>query len=260
MRTSRKVKFTVAYDGTNYHGFQTQDNPGLPTIQDELVRAIQVVTGENVKITCAGRTDAGVHARGQVIDFLTGSRIPDDRFHLAMNSLLPGDIAVIYAETVAEEFHSRFSALGKHYRYTILNQRIPSPFHRRYSHQVYPPLDVKAMQDAAACFVGTHDFRAFCAAGSPVKDFVRTIWRCDLTQGEENLLILDVMGNGFLYNMIRIIVGTLVDVGKGKIPPDDIPQIIASMDRTLAGTTAPPQGLCLMKVWYEQLDFPFAVT
>ncbi|MBC9785287.1 tRNA pseudouridine(38-40) synthase TruA [Heliobacterium chlorum] len=258
MTEKRRVKFIVAYDGTNYHGFQTQEDPtNLPTIQDELMRAIQVLTGEEAKITCAGRTDAGVHARGQVVDFLTTSRIPDEKFPLAMNSLLPKDVSVVKAETVAEDFHSRFGALGKHYRYSIYNHRIHSPFHHRYSYQVYPPLNVAAMQEAAGYFVGTHDFRGFCATGSPVKDFVRTIWRCTMTVTEENLLLMDVMGDGFLYNMVRIITGTLVDVGKGKIAPESIPQIIASRDRTQAGTTAPPQGLALLEVWYNPLDFPF---
>ncbi|ABZ83989.1 tRNA pseudouridine synthase a [Heliomicrobium modesticaldum Ice1] len=257
--SERRLKLTVAYDGTCYHGFQTQENPALPTIQDALVRAIKVLTGEEVKVNCAGRTDAGVHARGQVVDFVTSSPIPDDRFPFAMNAILPPDVAVVAAKTVPLAFHSRFGALGKHYRYTIYNHRIPSPFHRRYSHQVFPPLQFEAMAAAAQCFVGTHDFRGFCATGSPVKDFVRTVYRCDLTRQEEHRLVLDVMGNGFLYNMIRIIAGTLIDVGKGKIALEEIPAIIASRDRTRAGMTAPPQGLCLMKVWHDPLDFPFNV-
>ncbi|MDD2421666.1 MAG: tRNA pseudouridine(38-40) synthase TruA [Heliobacteriaceae bacterium] len=246
----RRIKLIVAYDGTNYHGFQTQGNPYLPTIQDELAKAVRQLTGETVKITGAGRTDAGVHARGQVVDFLTVSRIPDERFSLAMNALLPRDIAVTAAKTVDPDFNARFAAAGKHYRYTILNQRVPSPFHRRYSFQVYPPLRVAAMQEAAQHLIGTLNFRAFCGAGSTARTFVRTIWSCRVTLGEENQLVLDVTGDGFLLHMVRIIAGTLVAVGKGKFSPGDIPRIIASRDRTKAGMTAPPQGLCLMKVWY----------
>ncbi|QGG49156.1 tRNA pseudouridine(38-40) synthase TruA [Heliorestis convoluta] len=253
----RRVSFIVAYDGTHYHGFQTQDNPALPTIQDELHQAIKTLTGEETKITCAGRTDAGVHARGQVIDFATTSKIPDEKFHLAMNALLPKDIAVLKAETVSADFHSRFQALGKQYRYSIYNHAIPSPFHRQYSYQVFPALDLEAMSEGAQAFVGTYDFSAFCAAGSSVKDFVRTIWHCELTKTEEGLIHLDIVGNGFLYNMVRIIAGTLIDVGKGKIDPTQIKEIIQRKERSRAGTTAPPQGLCLLKVWYNELDFPF---
>ncbi|KAB2951387.1 tRNA pseudouridine(38-40) synthase TruA [Heliorestis acidaminivorans] len=257
---NRRVRFIVAYDGTYYHGFQTQDNPALPTIQDQLQLAIKTLTNEEVTITCAGRTDAGVHARGQVIDFATSSRIPDEKFHLAMNSLLPKDIAVINAVTVHDNFHSRFHALGKHYRYSIYNNTIPSPFHRYYTYQIYPKLNRDAMFAGARAFVGTHDFSAFCAAGTSVKNFVRTIWHCEITEPEEGIFQLDIMGNGFLYNMVRIIAGTLIDVGKGKIEPSQLERIIQSQKRALAGTTAPPQGLCLIKVWYNELDFPFTLS
>ncbi|MCW2277783.1 tRNA pseudouridine(38-40) synthase TruA [Heliophilum fasciatum] len=247
---ARKVRFVVMYDGTHYHGFQTQEDSRLPTIQDQLHHVIQTLTGESVKIICAGRTDAGVHARGQVVDFSTSSRIPDERFPLAMNALLPRDITVIQAETVHPDFHARFDALGKHYRYTIYNRRMPSPFQQRYSYQVFPELDLERMRAAAAALIGTHHFGAFCASGSVVKRLERTIWRCTLTPDEEGCIHIDVMGDGFLYNMVRIIAGTLIDVGKGKIDPRSMPEIIASRDRTQAGTTAPPRGLCLMKVWY----------
>lgn len=247
----RNLKVTLAYDGTKYHGFQTQLDPALPTVQDQLELALQRLTGESIKLNCAGRTDAGVHARGQVINFLTKSRIPTERFHLAMNSLLPNDIAVIEATEAEQNFHARFAAKGKHYRYTILNQRIPSPFDRLYAYQVYQSLDIDKMQVAAQRIVGTHNFRAFCSSRSQVKNFVRTVWSCEVSFSyEDSIVKIDVTGDGFLYNMVRIIAGTLIDIGKGKLNPDYVSAMLLSQDRTEAGTTAPPQGLCLIRVWY----------
>jgi len=247
----RNIKLTIAYDGTNYHGFQEQRGTGLLTVQEVLEKCLYRLAGREIRVTGAGRTDAGVHARGQVVNFnACGWNIPTERIVLALNGMLPADIAALKAEDVEPQFHARFSALAKTYRYTIYNSRIPSPFWRLYSYFVPRPLDVEAMARAAKKLEGTHDFAAFQAAGSPVKNTVRTLYSVDVCREGEELIHLIFRGNGFLYNMVRIMVGTLVEVGLGKREPDDIPDILASRDRTRAGPTAPPGGLCLERVEY----------
>ncbi|WP_307400832.1 tRNA pseudouridine(38-40) synthase TruA [Desulfofundulus luciae] len=247
----RNIKLTIAYDGTNYHGFQEQRGTGLVTIQEVLEKCLRRLAGREIRVTGAGRTDAGVHARGQVVNFdACGWSIPTDRIVLALNGMLPRDIAALKAEEVGPEFHARYSALAKTYRYTIYNSRIPSPFWRLYSHFVPRPLDVEAMAQAAQKLVGTHDFASFQAAGSPIKNTVRTLFAVDVFREGIELVHLTFRGNGFLYNMVRIMVGTLIEVGLGKRDPDDIPAILAARDRTRAGPTAPPEGLCLERVEY----------
>ncbi len=246
----RNFKITIEYDGTNYYGFQTQKNPHLPTIQETLEEVLANLAGEPIQVTVAGRTDAGVHARGQVINFRTNWTIPVERVVLALNSGgLPRDVVALEAEEVSKEFHARFDAREKIYRYTIYNSRIPSVFHHRYSYFVPQRLDIDKMQQSAQHLLGTHDFSAFKAVGSTVKDNVRTIYEARV-EGHGPLVTITLRGNGFLYNMVRIIAGTLIEVGRGKIHPDQMAQIIAKRERTLAGTTAPSQGLCLEQVIY----------
>lgn len=238
----------MSFDGTNYHGFQRQDN--ALTIQEAVENAIFCVTGEKVSLTGCGRTDAGVHAQVYYANFETGSRIPCEKMPLALNSNLDGDIRVKSAKEVCPDFHARFSAAKKAYSYTIINDAFGDVFLRNYSWFYPRRLDIEKMRDAAGYIVGERDFAAFMAAGSPVKSTVRNIEYIDITS-EGNKIEIEIMANGFLYNMVRIIVGTLVYVGVGKLKPTDIPRIIKSKDRVLAGVTAPPQGLRLKKVIYE---------
>lgn len=246
----RNIKLTVAYDGTNYHGFQEQRGTGLPTIQEVLEGCLERLTGRRTQVIGAGRTDAGVHARGQVVNFdAAGWPIPAERVPLAMNGLLPADIVVTEAEDVPEDFHARFSARAKTYRYSIWNHRVPSPFHRLYSTFVPVPLDEGAMAAAASVLVGRHDFRCFRAAGAAVKGTVREIYRAEVFR-EGSLVHFVFHGNGFLYNMVRIMVGTLVQVGMGKEEPGYVGRVLASGHREAAGPTMPPEGLCLERVDY----------
>jgi tRNA pseudouridine38-40 synthase len=246
----RNIKLTVAYDGTNYHGFQEQRGTGLATIQEILELSLGRLAGRRVQVIGAGRTDAGVHARGQVVNFdAAGWPIPVERIPLAVNGILPGDIVVTEAREVGNDFHARIAARSKTYRYTIWNNRIPSPFHRLYSSFVPVPLDAEAMLAACAYLVGTHDFKCFQAAGATVKTTVRTLYRAEVIR-EESLVRLVFKGNGFLYNMVRIMAGTLVQVGLGKADPESVRRILDSRQRALAGPTMPPHGLCLKSVEY----------
>ncbi|WP_431028416.1 tRNA pseudouridine(38-40) synthase TruA [Lysinibacillus sp. LZ02] len=246
----RRLKATISYDGTNFAGYQVQ--PGERTVQLELEKVLSVMhKGEQVKVTASGRTDARVHATGQVIHFDTPLAIPCDKYRKALNVQLPRDIRVHIIEEVASEFHARYSVSGKRYRYIWNCEAIPSPFRRFYAVEtngVKP--DVEAMKEAAQAVIGTHDFSAFCAANTSVIDKVRTVYRVELTwQGEE--LHMTIEGNGFLYNMVRIIAGTLWEVGIGKRNTENVKEMIASMDRGKAGKTAPAHGLYLEKVFYE---------
>ena len=246
----RNIKLTVAYDGTNYHGFQEQRGTGLATVQEEMEACLKRLTGHRRQIIGAGRTDAGVHARGQVVNFdAAGWPIPARRIPLAVNGVLPGDIVVTEALEVPREFHARFSARAKTYRYSIWNARIPSPFHRLYSTFVPVPLDDGAMAAAASLLNGRHDFKCFQASGSTVRDTVREIYRAEVER-EGSLLHFVFCGSGFLYNMVRIMAGTLVQVGMGKAEPAYVHQVLESRARVMAGPTLPPQGLCLERVEY----------
>jgi len=245
----RNIKMTLAYDGTAYHGFQVQNRTGLATVQEELEKALKALTGEETPVFGSGRTDAGVHARGQVINFFSETRIPAERFPLAMNSILPRDIVVWEALDVPADFHARFCARRKTYRYTIYNDRHHLPFWRHYSYHVPVHLDIEKMSEGAARFLGAHDFGAFCAKGTAVENFVRTIYDCRVEK-KGPLVRLTVTGDGFLYNMVRIITGTLLEIGENKRPPGDIPLLLQAADRQQAGRTVPPQGLCLWSVEY----------
>ena len=247
----RRIHLIVEYDGTAYAGWQRQAN--AMTVQEKLERAILKLTGEELCVSGASRTDAGVHALGQSAHFDTESRIPADKFSFALNTMLPPDIRVTRSEEVSPEFHARFSTRGKRYRYLFHAAPHAGALTRNtHAHVIYP-LDVERMQAEAQDLVGTHDFAAFAASGSVVKDTVRTIYRAEVTSsGSEIRLIVE--GSGFLYNMVRIIAGTLIGVGSGKLEPGAFRRAIASGDRLDLGITAPAHGLTLMEVFYDPDD------
>lgn len=245
----QRIVLHVEYDGTNYCGWQTQKN-GV-SIQQKLEEAILRRTGESVQVYSSGRTDAGVHALSQVVHFDTQSKIPPERFSLALNTALPEDIRIKQSFLAPkEDFHARYCAKGKHYRYIIKNSPHAGAIDRLYTMWVPTPLDVSAMQLAAKHMEGTHDFSAFCAQGTDIKSKVRTVHRVEV-QKQEDRITVDVFGNGFLYNMVRIMVGTLIAVGLHKKKPDDVAEIIEKKERVNAGLTAQPQGLFLVEVFYE---------
>ena len=247
----RRIHLIVEYDGTAYAGWQRQAN--AMTVQEKLEWAVHKLTGEELCVSGASRTDAGVHALGQSAHFDTESRIPADKFSFALNTMLPPDIRVTRSEEVPLEFHARFSTRGKRYRYLFHAAPHAGALTRNtHAHVIYP-LDVEKMQIEAQDLVGTHDFAAFAASGSVVKDTVRTIYRAEVAaSGSEIQLIVE--GSGFLYNMVRIIAGTLIGVGSGKLEPGAFRRAIASGDRLDLGITAPAHGLTLMEVFYDPDD------
>jgi tRNA pseudouridine38-40 synthase len=243
----RNIMLLIEYDGTEYYGWQKQSN--VPTIQEEIEKAINKITGENIVLIGAGRTDKGVHAKGQVANFSTKSNIPSNKFKFAINSCLPKDIAIVDSREVNKDFHSRYDAVGREYKYLIYNNLIRSPLLERYSYHVPYELDFKKMQNSIDDLLGTHDFISFMASGSYVKDTIRTIDFVCLSKNR-NILEFKIRGNGFLYNMVRIIIGTLVDIGSNKCN-NSLSCIIESKNRENAGHTAPSKGLFLEKVFYN---------
>ncbi len=248
----RNILLRLAYDGTHYHGFQRQPEAHGKTIQGELESVWKKLFAEDIRIVTAGRTDTGVHASGQVVNFPTQARIPYDKIPKALNSILPADIRILEAKDVPECFNARMSAQWKRYDYLIDNGRIPDVFMRLYALHEPVPLQVESMQQAALLLEGAHNFKAFAAAGSSAKSFVRTLFHCKVKQQQSKIQITCI-GNGFLYNMVRIIAGTLLYVGKQKIQPEQITDILLSLDRTQAGKTAGPNGLTLSHVEYDSL-------
>ena len=246
--SARNEKMVLEYDGTNYCGFQTQKN-GV-TIQSVLEKSFAKILGKRIPIIASGRTDAGVHAVGHVFNIKAEFPMDDGRLLMGINSILPKDIAVKSAKTVDNSFHARKDAKWKRYRYVIINSKVPSPLQARTSWRVPVPLDVKAMQEAAACLVGEHDFLSFMGKRSSVKTTVRNIISLTVKKTGERLIV-EIVANGFLKYMVRIIVGTLVEVGKGNLSPADVKKILKAKDRNIAGPTAPPHGLCLIEVSYE---------
>ena len=296
----RNIAITLEYDGSLFHGWQSQVN--AKTVQDAVSGALCSLDGKPVRLAGASRTDAGVHARGQVATFFTESKIPADKYAYALNTVLPEGISCINSYEAPDDFHARFSAKSKVYSYMILNRRHPSALYRNYAWHVPLPLDAAAMRGAARLFIGSHDFRAFMSTGSPVKSTVRNIYSLDLDicphgrppqvfrtsghltgdeqhnyhsdghltatvphinfsdkqltgdeqQGAFILLLID--GDGFLYNMVRIITGTLVYIGQGKLDAGDIRHALDTGMRGYAGKTAPPQGLCLERVNYDHFN------
>ncbi len=244
----RNIAVKIAYDGSAYHGWQTQ--PELPTVQQTLTRAARAVCGDVTHIIGCGRTDAGVHAKSYCANFRTDCAIPTDRVPLALNTHLPMDIAVLDAADAPEDFNAIGSCIQKEYVYTILNSRIPDPFlNRRASFYPYP-LDAAVMNAAAQGFVGTHDFAAVRSVGTQTKTTVRTVKWCRVER-EGSLVRVFVCADGFLYNMVRTIVGTLVYASLGKLRAGEIPALLETGDRRLTGPTMPPQGLYMNRVWYD---------
>ncbi len=245
----RNIKLTIEYDGKNFAGWQSQ--PGKVSIQSEIEKAIKEITGEEVEITASGRTDAGVHALGQVANFHTNTNIEIEKIPYAINSKLTKSIVIKKAEEVEERFHSRYNCKLKTYRYIVNNSEFPSALERYREYHMPIKLDIENMKKALNYFEGEHDFKGFkSSGGNAKKTTVRTITKAILKENNGRIFI-ELTGNGFLYNMVRIIAGTIVDVGLGKINADDIPEIIESKDRTRAGKTLPPHGLYLLEVEYD---------
>lgn len=243
----KNIQIIISYRGTNYCGWQVQPN-GI-TIQEVIVKGIRELTGETVNLIGSGRTDAGVHALGQSANFLTASTIPPEAFYRALNTRLPLDIRIIDSKECDLDFHSRYQAKGKSYIYKIYEHPVGSPFYSDLAFHVSRSLDWMAMKEAAAHFIGEHDFITFMASGSSIKTTIRTIEEISFTKNGE-LREITFQGNGFLYNMVRIMVGTLYEVGYHRLNPQDITKIILSRDRSQAGVTAPAQGLYLKEVYY----------
>lgn len=244
----KRIKLTVAYDGTNYCGWQVQDN-GI-TVEAVLNRHLSELLGEPIRVTGASRTDSGVHAMGNVAVFDTVTRIPPEKISYALNTRLPEDIRIQHSCEVAADFHPRRCVSRKTYEYRILNRTFELPTERLYAYFVHRPLNEQNMQKAAEFLVGEHDFKSFCSAGSQVESTVRTVYSLDVKR-EGDLIRVCVTGNGFLYNMVRIIVGTLLSVGYGMYPPVHVKEILEARDRGQAGPKAPAWGLFLKEIYFE---------
>lgn len=243
----RNIKLIIEYDGKGFNGWQKQ--PNKLNIQGEIEKAIGEITGETIELIASGRTDAGVHSLGQTANFKTNSEISIEKFPIAINSKLKKSIIIKSAEEVEERFHSRYSVKSKKYRYTINNSKYGSAIFRDFEYHFPIKLDIENMKEAAKYFIGEHDFKAFKASGTSSKSSVRTIYKAEVI-GNGDRIYIELTGNGFLYNMVRIISGTLVEVGIGKIKPEDITEIIESKERAKAGKTLPAKGLCLIEVTY----------
>ena len=245
----KRVKMIVAYDGTNYKGWQVQPN-GI-TIEEVLNRNLSQLLGEDIVVTGASRTDSGVHSLGNVAIFDTETRMPADKIAFALNQRLPEDIVVQGSCEVPLDWHPRYQEGRKTYEYRIMNRTFRMPTRRLDTYFYHYPLDVVKMQQAADFLVGEHDFKSFCAVGAQVKTTVRTIYACDVFK-EEDVITIRVTGSGFLYNMVRIIAGTLIRVGGGDMPPEQMKEILAAQDRSAAGPTAPAHGLTMIGIEYEK--------
>ena len=243
----RNIKLTIEYDGTLYSGWQKQNN--AKTIQETIEKALSKILKAEVSITGSSRTDSGVHAKGMIANFFTDSRIPAEKFREAINTKLPDDIAIIKSEEVDLEFHARYLSKGKTYCYTIINRYEKVALYKNYSHHVREKLDLELMNKCCKMFIGKHDFSAFKTAGSSVKTSVRTISDLHIEK-EDDFIKIYVTADGFLYNMVRIIVGTLIEVGQNKRSIETVKKAINSCNREDAGYCVPPNGLILEKVYY----------
>lgn len=244
----KRIRLIVAYDGTNYQGWQLQDNGN--TIEHELNRALSELSGEQIQVIGASRTDSGVHALGNIAVFDTGSRMPGEKFAYALNQRLPEDIRIQRSEEVAPDWHPRHCPSRKTYEYRIYCAEFPMPVRRLYSYFTYCPLNADQMRRGAEYLVGEHDFKSFCRTGAQVESTVRTVYSLEIEeQGPE--LVIRICGNGFLYNMVRIIAGTLMEVGQGKRTPESVKETLLAKDRAAAGPTAPAHGLTLVKYELE---------
>lgn len=247
----RNLLVKIAYNGAAYHGWQVQKN--ALTVQEVVQDAVEKLFGRREDVVGCSRTDTGVHANEYFFNMHTEKDIPCRSVMRGMNTLLPDDVAVLGCTEVEEDFHARYCCIGKEYIYKIWNAESRNPFLHRQCLRYPFPLDIQLLNRAMERFLGTHDFSAFCSAGSDVEDRVRTITQAHASR-EGDLVTLTVRGDGFLYNMVRILVGTLIEVQEGKLSPDDIPSVIASRDRSRAGKTAPPCGLFLNRVFYQSLN------
>ena len=244
----RRIRLIVSYDGTNYCGWQIQEN--AVTVEGTLTDALRKWLKEDIEIIGASRTDSGGHAYGNIAVFDTNSRIPAEKFAIGLNHYLPEDIRVQKSDEVESDYHPRYRNTEKTYEYTILNTKINLPTYSRYSYHVYHPLDFEAMKEAAALLVGEHDFKSFCENKHMKKSTVRTIYEISFSF-ENGILTIDFFGNGFLYHMVRILTGTLLEVGTHEKNPKETDTILQAKDRLSAGFTAPPQGLFLVEVFYQ---------
>jgi tRNA pseudouridine38-40 synthase len=267
----RTFKLTLAYDGTHYAGWQLQQGP-VTTLQGTLERVLEKITGESIRVAASGRTDAGVHALGQVVSFRSSTHLSADVFQRALNAELPRDMAALEVVEAPDDFHATRCARRKRYRYVIDDQRLPDVFIRAYAWQIFTPLDVAAMHRAAQALLGTHDFSSFETSGSRRETSVRTIYDISVERplgrsmglapghwrdaSGTHGVVVEVEANGFLYNMVRAIVGSLVEIGRGTQPEMWLSEVLAARNREVAGQTAPPQGLFLVKVDYgrEEVD------
>lgn len=243
----RNIKLIIEFDGSNFLGWQRQ--PKGRTVQKEIEIAIFKATGEEIMINGSSRTDAGVHAREMVANFFTDSTIPGDKFREAINTRLPHDVSIVKSEEVPEEFHARYSSKGKTYSYTIINRYERLSLGHQYLYHCKYNLNVDEMRNACKYFIGTHDFRAFMSPGSSIKTTTRTIQELYIEQKENEIKIF-ITADGFLYNMVRIIVGTLIKIGNGRLPAEEVKSIIEEGNRKRAGMCVPPNGLILEKVFY----------
>ena len=245
----KRIKLIVAYDGTNYCGWQIQNNGR--TIEEVLNEALTALFHEKVAVIGASRTDSGVHAMGNVAVFDTESRIPGDKICFALNQRLPDDVRIQASEEVPLTFHPRKANCVKTYEYKILNRKIDMPLQRLYSYFCYFNLDLEKMQKAASYLIGEHDFKSFCTVRTQAEETVRTIYSLNVTKDADDMIHIRISGSGFLYNMVRILTGTLLEVGSGTRRPEKMKEIIAAKNRDMAGRTAPPEGLFLLHVGYE---------
>lgn len=249
VRDMKRVRLIVAYDGTNYKGWQVQPN-GV-TVEEVLNRELSRLLGEEIVVSGASRTDSGVHSLGNVAVFDTETRMPAEKISFALNQRLPEDIVVQDSCEVEADWHPRFVLSRKTYEYRVLNRTFRMPTRRLDTYFYHYPLDVTKMQEAASYLVGEHDFKSFCAVGAQVKTTVRTIYACEVFR-EGDIITIRVTGNGFLYNMVRIIAGTLIKIGGGELPPEEIRGILDACDRSAAGPTAPAHGLTMMGIEFEE--------
>ena len=243
----KRVRMVVSYDGTAYRGWQLQPN-GV-TIEEVLNRELTALLKEPIAVIGASRTDSGVHARGNVAVFDTENRMPADKICFALNQRLPEDIRVQTSEEVTAEWHPRKANCTKTYEYKVLNRKISMPLERLYAHFCYFNLDLNKMREAAAYLVGEHDFKSFCTVRTQAEETVRTIYSLDITK-QDDMITIRISGSGFLYNMVRIISGTLIEIGNGQYPPERMQKILDAKDRSAAGPTAPAQGLTLMGIQF----------
>lgn len=245
----KRIRLIISYDGTNYCGWQVQIN-GI-TVEEVINKTLSELLKEKVEVIGASRTDSGVHAMGNIAVFDTETKIPAEKISFALNQRLPDDIRIQKSEEVDIDFHPRYCDSTKTYEYKILNRKFPDPLVRLYTHFVYIPLNIELMKEAAGYIVGEHDFASFCSSGSQVKTTVRTIYSLDIKK-ENDIISIKISGNGFLYNMVRIIVGTLMKVGLKVYPPNHVKEIMDSKDRYMAGPKAPAKGLTLLEIDYKE--------